>query len=203
MSTESLFAIFAVLLSSFWGSWHCAAMCGPIASLAAHRNSLWHYHLGKGLTYTLLGALSGYLGSFLLSNDFYLIRTIAGFVFAGILVFMGIQSFRGIQNFRPAQFSWIHSRYTRKTPGFVLGALSIFLPCGWLYTYIFASAATRSSWSGALLMLLFWMAGIPALSAISIYMKKSIQVAPRKKQLIAGLVLTIAGIYSLTSFFYF
>jgi len=202
MKTETLFVALAILGSSFWGSWHCAAMCGPIASVAARRNSLWLYHLGRGVGYALLGGLGGLLGSFFLSSEFQSIRAIAGLVFGGVLIVMGIQTFRGMREWRTPKLPWIHSYFTAQTPGFLLGILSIFLPCGWLYSYVLAAAATQSPYSGSLLMILFWVAGLPALSAISLFMKKTIQVAPQRKQLMAGVVLTVAGLYSLVSFYF-
>lgn len=202
MTTDTLFVALAILGSSFWGSWHCAAMCGPIASIAAERHTLWLYHFGRGLSYVLLGALGGFWGSMFLSSEFQVIRTIAGLIFACTLIFMGIQTFKGTRNGRGPSWTWLHSNYTKQTPSFILGALSIFLPCGWLYSYALASVATRSAYAGALLMLLFWVAGLPALSAISLFTKKMIHVAPKRKQIVAGVILTLAGLYSLVSFYF-
>lgn len=202
MKTDALFVALAVLGSSFWGSWHCAAMCGPIASIAARRNSLCLYHLGRGLSYVLLGVLGGFVGSFFFSSEFKTVRVVAGLVFASVLISMGVQTFRGRQVLQAPKFPWLHYYFTRQAPGFVLGVLSIFLPCGWLYSYVLAAVATRSAWAGALLMLLFWLAGLPALSAISIFMKSAIQIAPKRKQVMAGIVLTVAGVYSLISFYF-
>lgn len=203
MKTDSFILILAILGSSFWGSWHCAAMCGPIASLAARRNSLTLYHLGRLLSYSSLGAIGGFVGSFFLSSEFEVLRIGAGWVFASLLIIMGIQTLRGNKTVLSPQSNWFHSIYASKSPGFILGLISIFLPCGWLYSYALAAVATKSSWSGALLMILFWIAGLPALNTVSLFMKKSIQIAPKRKQFIAGVVLTFAGVYSLISFYLF
>lgn len=201
MTTQNLFLSFAILASSFWGSWHCAAMCSPIASLMAKKNSLWSYHLGRGFSYTVLGALGGYLGSFFLQNDFYYVRIVSGALFAIILFFMGVQMLRG-KKITPFKLTWLHSYYTKQAPGFVLGLLSIFLPCGWLYNYVLAATATQSPASGALVMSLFWLGGLPSLSAISLFMKKTIQMSPLKKQKLAGFVLVFASLYSVMSFYF-
>lgn len=202
MKTDSLFIILAILGSSFWGSWHCAAMCGPIASLAAQRNSLVSYHLGRGLSYILIGAFGGFLGSFLNLSEFQTVRLIAGFLFALILIFMGLQTLRGQTGLQTPKLASIHRYLSRSSPGFFMGFLSIFLPCGWLYSYFLAAVATRSPQTGSLLMLLFWIGGLPALSAVSMAMKKTIQGAPERKRKIAGAVLVAAGLYSLYSFYF-
>lgn len=202
MNTDTFFIAIAILSSSFIGSWHCAAMCGPIASIISRRESLYLYHSGRGLGYIFLGLAGGYTGSFFLTNEFHSVRIVAGLIFTLLLVVMGVQTFRGVQVFRAPQTPWVHAQFTKPTSGFALGLLSIFLPCGWLYSYVMAAVATRSPWGGSLLMALFWVAGLPALSALPLAMKKTLQVAPKRKQAIAGIVLTLAGLYSLVSFYF-
>jgi sulfite exporter TauE/SafE len=201
MSTETLMLALAILSSSFFGSWHCAVMCGPIASLMAHRKSLLSYHLGRGMSYIALGALGGLVGSFFLNNSFRSVRIFSAFFFATLLIGMGIQISRG----KKSSFTlsrWIHSLYRPGFPGFTLGLISVFLPCGWLYSYVLAAAATHSALSGAVVMSLFWLGGLPSLSALSLWLRQSIQMVPRQKQITAGLILVFAGLYSLMSFYW-
>lgn len=202
MTSQSMILALAILGSSFWGSWHCAAMCGPVASLMAHKRSLMTYHLGRGASYIFVGALGGYLGSLFLQNDLHLVRIYSGYFFAALLVFLGIQTFRGRKSAFSPRIPWLHSFYQLRLPGIALGLLSVFLPCGWLYSYLLAAAATQSPMAGALVMTLFWFGGLPALSTVSIYLGKSIQLAPEKKQMMAALVLVFAGLYSLVSFYF-
>lgn len=202
MNSEALLISLAILGSSFWGSWHCAAMCGPIASLMARRNTLWSYHLGRGVSYIFIGMVGGYLGSFFLKNEFYYIRMVSGILFAGLLLIMGIQMLQGRNLLTSPKLNWLLSFYTKETSGFLLGFLTLFLPCGWLYSYVLAAVATQSAETGALTMMLFWAGGLPALSALAMFMKKSIQLAPQKKQMVAGLILIFAGVYSVASFYF-
>ncbi len=202
MNTESLILAATILSSSFWGSWHCAAMCGPIASLTAQKKSLLSYHIGRGLSYGLLGAISGYIGSFFLEHDFYVLRIISGVLFGFVLIGMGLNMFFQKKQWSFLQTTWLKKIFNPNTPGLLLGLLSIFLPCGWLYTYAMAAVASKSAFSGSLIMFLFWLGGLPALSAISMFMKKTILLSNQRKQKIAGTVLTLAGIYSLLSFYF-
>lgn len=202
MNSNSLLLSLAILSSSFWGSWHCAGMCGPVASLMAHKKNLWSYHLGRAISYVLMGALGGYLGSFFLQSDFIYIRIISGIMFALILIMMGVNMIWFKKIFTLPGFSVLTKRFSAQTPGSLLGLMSVFLPCGWLYTYVLASMATQNYFSGMWVMFLFWLGGLPALSALSLFMKKAILVSHTKKQRMAGVILVVAGLYSLMSFYF-
>ena len=60
-----------VLVASFFGSLHCAGMCGPFVALYSgletSPRARWTrhaaYHLGRLITYVALGAVAGALGS--------------------------------------------------------------------------------------------------------------------------------------------
>lgn len=202
MSSQTLLLSLAILSSSFWGSWHCATMCSPIASLAAVKKSLWLYHLGRLLSYVTIGAVGGYLGSFFLTNELYLVRIFTGVFFAIIVLWLGIQSVRGKNKFLSFNFKWLHFIFKPSTPVFLIGLLSVFLPCGWLYSYVLAGAATRSISSGMIVMSLFWLGGLPALSSVSMFVRKSVNLAPEKKQKISGYILVFAALYALGSFYF-
>lgn len=200
MNSANLLLALAILTSSFLGSWHCAGMCGAMASLMAHKRRLWSYHFGKGLSYTLIGALSGHLGSVLLNHDLRWLRLLTGLLFSFVLFYWGFQTFRG-RNLKPP--SWLNRSLLRPSgSGFYLGSMAIFLPCGWLYTYVLAAAATRSPLAGAITMGLFWLGGLPSLSLLPLYLKKSLALADEKKRKIGSAVLISASLYSLFSFYF-
>ena len=59
-----------ILIASVVGSLHCAAMCGPLACLAAGRGrngaafgSHVAYHAGRLISYAMLGAAAGAIGA--------------------------------------------------------------------------------------------------------------------------------------------
>ena len=82
--------VLGILSSSFLGSWHCAGMCGPIATLMSTRNSLWIYHLGRLISYVSMGALAGALGQVFLTSSFVSLRWISSGLLALILILSGI-----------------------------------------------------------------------------------------------------------------
>lgn len=204
--------VLSILSSSFLGSWHCTAMCSPIASLMASRKSLWPYHLGRGTSYIALGMIAGWLGQFFLSSSFVWLRTVSAILLALTLFYSGLSLAKPdqFQKWKRAS-SWLHhiiyhlhgkSSFSVTRSGYVVGLLTALLPCGWLYTYVTASIATQTAWGGALVMALFWFGGLPALSAVPWMMKSLIQAAPMQRQRMAGYVLMAAGLYTLGSFFF-
>lgn len=209
---ESILLALTIVSSSFFGSWHCAAMCGPVASLMGQRKSLFSYHLGRLVSYTLLGAAAGYLGQFFLNSEFITLRWTAVILLSLILILSGIHNLLplSIQNkLQSYQFSHFILNAIRRfqafhlnKSGFAVGLLTALLPCGWLYTYVTAAIATKSPWGGAALMFLFWLGGLPALIAVPMMVRSSIARAGLRQQKIAGAILVFAGIYSLLSFFF-
>lgn len=202
MNSQNLILALTILSSSFWGSWHCAAMCSPIASIAAQRRSLWIYHLGRFISYTSIGVFGGLLGSYFLSSDLYQVRLYSGVLFAFILFFLAVQAYRGKKYFFSLNSKRLHGFYNTTTPPFILGLLSVLLPCGWLYSYALAAAATQSPFTGGLVMILFWFGSLPALSSISLLLGRSIHFAPAKQQKIVSVILIVAALYSLGLFYF-
>lgn len=203
----SLLLAFSIISTSFLGSWHCAAMCGPIATLMSHRKSMASYHLGRLLSYSVLGGLGGYLGQFFLNSQFVTLRWISAILMAGFLFYLALTKFLPA-TFRPQHgplaglIEAVHrSRLVRSTrSGFAMGVLTAFLPCGWLYTYVLAAMATGSAWSGLIVMVLFWLGGLPVLYSAPELIKKLISGTPVRNQRIAGIILLFSSFYSLGVF---
>lgn len=212
MTSSSALLALGIMSSSFFGSWHCAGMCGPIATLMSTRKSLWTYNFGRLVSYTLLGTVAGGLGQIFLTSDFVTVRWVSAITLAFLLTGSGLSLL--FPNFFVRKleiWKWSHKilDVTKKVQafhigqsGFVVGLLTAFLPCGWLYTYVFAAIATHSPWAGALTMSLFWLGGLPTLSAIPFMIRKTVQSAGLRQQRIAGVVLIISGLYSLSSFMF-
>lgn len=198
----SLVLIASIFGASFLGSWHCAGMCGPIASLMATRRGLVPYHLGRLISYTLLGAFAGGLGSFFLTTEIVWLRWISAGLFAGFLAFAGFRLlFPQLSKIKlPSVLS--HSLFRMRPSAFLVGLTTILLPCGWLYTYVAAAIATRSAWAGALMMSVFWFGSLPALSALPSLIQSVVRKSNPTQKRVAGVVLIFASLYSLGSFLF-
>lgn len=205
MNQESLLLALGILGSSFFGSWHCAAMCGPVSSLMAQRNSLWSYHLGRASSYCALGILGGWAGSFILDSQFYYLRVFSGILFSLVLIILGWRLWKGEKHFSFSALAMLNPAnkfFSPRKTGYSLGFLSVFLPCGWLFTYVLAAIATKSPQAGFFVMFLFWLGGLPAMSALPLFLKKELSLSSQKTQKIGGGILIFASLYSLMSFYF-
>jgi uncharacterized protein len=182
--------LLAMLLSGLAGGFgHCISMCGPVVaafSVGETRQGVLHhllYNLGRITTYTILGAIVGLSGSFLLLataiEKFQNIITLL----AGIsIIMMGLATAEWLP--LPKQFTSCSTGVSViqrimalfKAPrsigtyypmGIVLG----FLPCGLTYTALLAAARAAMDaenpfagmLQGALMMMLFGIGTAPAL----------------------------------------
>ncbi|WP_413578617.1 sulfite exporter TauE/SafE family protein [Bdellovibrio sp. HCB290] len=211
MNSGVILAI-GILSTSFLGSWHCAAMCSPIACLMGERKSLLSYHLGRLVSYVTLGVLAGGMGQFLLASQYAWLRSASAVIFALVLFSMGLRLIAPrwgnkitpkvdphglIKVFRQLR------KFHLNQSGFVVGILTGLLPCGWLYTYVTAAVALQSPVMGGALMFLFWVGGLPALAILPAMIQNGLRQIPLRQQRIAGFILVAASGYSLWSFFFF
>jgi uncharacterized protein len=185
----------SLMMAGLVGSFvHCVPMCGPfvlgqvsdrLACIPAcamrerHRigtGLLRSYHLGRIATYTALGALAGGTGAALGMLPWF------GWLSAGLLglaalLFLG-QAVRRLAMpiGSPALFHRLAARLGgqadrrpgRPCNGFTLGLALGFLPCGFLYSALAASAATADAAGGAIGMLAFGLGTVPALVLVGI-----------------------------------
>ncbi|MDA8752802.1 sulfite exporter TauE/SafE family protein [Halieaceae bacterium] len=188
------------------GAGHCLGMCGGIAaalSLGSDRRPLvtTSYHLGRILSYTMLGAFIGFLaGSIDLAAWTIGLRYLAGL----LMIAMGLYIadwWRGLtvieraggRLWRPVQ-RWsarlLPIRHWTQALG--LGLCWGLMPCGLIYSALAWSATAQNAAQSGLLMLLFGLGTLPAMLATSLGAAR-LQAVLRKRGLkliiAAGLVL--------------
>lgn len=193
------------------GSWHCAGMCGPIASLMNQKKGLLLYHLGRLMSYTIAGSIIGQFGKLFLQTHIYKLRLISIFMFALIMISLGLILIFNFEyqkwilnSYNP--FSKFYKKSTQiilKQSPFFVGFLSIALPCSWLWSFLALAAASQSPLRGALTLFIFWLGGIPALNALPFISRRLIQNASLGQKKIAGFVLLFSALYAILSFFNF
>ncbi len=180
-------------------SLHCVQMCGPIVlsySVGLGRGGsattkpilpplIWNhiaYNSGRILTYSLLGALAGLVGS-----SMGMLSKLTGFggmlaLIAGILmIIIGLSMFgilpgSTLLTARAVQFTrGVLKPCSRliESPGainrFFLGLGLGLLPCGMLYAALIKATATGSAWRGAVNMLAFGLGTALSLLAIGVF----------------------------------
>ena len=166
------------------GAGHCIGMCGGLVGAlslsATGRRGGWSflllYNAGRLVTYTLIGALVGWLGSALAYTDRFhaVTRTllVASDLFI-ILVGLGTAGlFAGLNIARldfpgPLRAMTKAVQRLRQLPpalaALPLGLLFGFLPCGYLYAVAITAAQSADVTTGALMLLAFGIGTVPAL----------------------------------------
>lgn len=211
MDTSPLILIFSLFAASFLGSWHCAVMCGPVACFVSQKGNEKLYHLGRLLSYVFLGSLAGFFGSSIFnyfSRTQYLIVMVSinlVIIFSGLARLQVISMPKGrITSFQKRinlVFVKLFKRWAFRS-SLIVGVLTGFLPCSWLYLFVFSVVSTHSAVMGGFILFIFWLGGLPALIAVTGSLGGLIKRAPQYHQRIAGLILIFAAVYSIFSFAY-
>ncbi|GKT08437.1 sulfite exporter TauE/SafE family protein [Desulforhabdus sp. TSK] len=190
-----MFSLFPLSIG-FLGSLHCLGMCGPLVlAYSLHlkpdvsssvttlafplRLGFFHhlgFHLGRLLTYGLLGTLAaGLFRAVDLSRWFYHGRSAMSYVAGGLLVFLGLVLLKAIP--LPERLSalsspqvsllgrWMHPLFRSKTiPSKVLlGMATGLIPCCLSWAMIVTAASTGHPVQGFVTMVLFGCGTVPPL----------------------------------------
>lgn len=172
-----------IFAAGFLGSAHCVGMCGGFvlaASRAGGRTARLtrqlSYFIGKTLTYTIMGAAVGLVGA-TVGSAFVGIQDGISIAAGALMIVLGLHllgvlgRLRGIGTlmnwslFRSASRFLMQKRSVTGALG--LGLLNGLLPCGLVYSLLAMAAATGTMLGGALTMLVFGLATVPALVALA------------------------------------
>ncbi|MGB1231437.1 MAG: sulfite exporter TauE/SafE family protein [Winogradskyella sp.] len=175
--------LWSALIFGLLGSFHCVGMCGPIAFLLPlDRKSkgkriiqLVSYHLGRLVTYSIIGFVFGLVGKSF--NLFGIQQQLSIIIGIGMIVMIVMPSklFKRYQFSKPiySAVSKIKSalgtelKKKNSSTFFTIGLLNGLLPCGLVYMAVFGALASGSF--GALYMILFGVGTIPLMTT-AIYM---------------------------------
>jgi hypothetical protein len=171
-------------ITGLLGTGHCIGMCGGLVGAlslsATGRPGGWSFHLiynaGRIATYTVIGALVGWLGSALAYTDRFHEVTRALLVASDlfiILIGLGTAGLLGWLNVSRLDFpgplramSSAVQRLRQLPPWLAalpLGQLFGFLPCGYLYAVAITAAQSADVTTAALMMLAFGIGTAPSL----------------------------------------
>ena len=215
-----------MLLSGIAGGFgHCISMCGPLVgslSMGETRKGVLHlllYNLGRVTTYTILGAVVGLSGSFLLlaASIEPLQRVIM--ILAGLsIILMGLST---------AEWLPMPQWGNRCTPGgsaiqkvmdlfkaprsigtwYPMGIVLGFLPCGLIYTALLAAARAAMEatnpfagmMQGGLMMMLFGIGTAPALILVGKVVNTISNRTQRKFYRVASIIMIAMGVWFVVS----
>lgn len=172
------------------GFGHCIGMCAPFVVYVGGRFAppdeasplrrlapQVAYGLGRTLTYGILGAVVGLLGSAVDSAGRLLgFQQAAAIVAGGALIVYGLVSLFDLARLIPssqsggvmARLLGFLKRHQPRHP-FVTGLFLGLLPCGLLYGAFIAAAATGSPVRGGLGLVLFGLGTLPAMLALALF----------------------------------
>jgi sulfite exporter TauE/SafE len=173
---------YTALMIGLVGSLHCIGMCGPIAiSLPLGKKSWWRrtlggltYNTGRILTYSILGALFGFLGQGIEMAGLQRWASILiGIVLILSVVFPAL--FKGkikIEQFLFGFGGRMVGRFRKlfainSLPSlFSIGLLNGLLPCGLVYVAVAGALNTNSILGGIGFMLVFGLGTLPMMLTI-------------------------------------
>ena len=174
ISTAPAVAAFTVALL---GSGHCAGMCGGLVRLAQGRDpnlvTLSLYHVGRIATYSLLGGVIGALGGgFLLQlkpevSKVALLLLAMGSAWSAYRIIRPAPTLNTLTRLlhRISEFFFRQGDRTSYRGSLFFGIGTAFLPCGFLWGFLIASAASSGAIAGATIMIAFGLGTLPALGA--------------------------------------
>jgi sulfite exporter TauE/SafE len=177
------FYLLSALSIGFFGSFHCAGMCGPLAlalptpgttnqSLLAGRLL---YNFGRTVTYFILGLIAGIIGhTFSIKGLQSDISIVAGILIIIVVLFSNDSVLKRVNS------NLVGASYqVKKKLGFLLkqhsysslffvGLLNGILPCGFVYLAMAAAVSSGSIINGGLYMFLFGLGTLPMMLLISL-----------------------------------
>lgn len=207
-------------LTGLVGSLHCLGMCGPIViGLPLHRTSYSRkmieslaYNFGRVFTYGLMGALFGLFGKGIQLAG---LQQWASIGLGIVLILSAIWPYLFRQRWGIAR---VTDRYSGKLVSslrklfeldqnrqsasggrlFVIGLLNGLLPCGLVYVALAGAVNTNEVLSGTLYMMIFGLATIPALFALSLLGNALVmQIRKRYSKLITIFVIALGILFIL------
>lgn len=218
MQVEIWPLVIAVFGASVLGSMHCAGMCGAFLAIAvtpgerAISASLLQgaYHLGRLITYTVLGAIAGLVGSAvdLAGSAAGVARAAA--VGAGVMMigFGAVAALRhygvrvrtlSVPKFLQRTVAKGHRLVMDKPPmlrSLTIGLLTTLLPCGWLYAFAITAAGTGRPATGALTMMVFWLGTLPVLVTLGMGLSRASGALRRRMPLATAIALVAVGAFT-------
>ena len=205
--------LYVVFLIGLAGSVHCVGMCGGFVVALTQLDDSGRpllrqiaYYSGKTTTYVVLGAISGAAGAIIkdLLGGF---QNTLSVILGALLILLGawlLGWFGFLRRRFRVQFNALSrpiGRLLRQgTPSAVLGLglLNGLLPCTLVYAVLLTAAATGSPAYGALTMLVFGLATIPALVATSVTARLSRPLWRNRLNRAGGVLVIVLGLITMT-----
>ncbi|MDF3071424.1 MAG: putative rane protein [Polyangiaceae bacterium] len=214
----SLSWLVPVAAASAVGSLHCVGMCGGLIAVAGAgsrglRERLMVqlvYQSGRLVSYVALGALAGSLGRALdVAGGAAGVGRMGAVVAGGAMALWGLWAMLGAAGVKVRlprlrvlpnrALTWLGSMQKRgpTVRAALLGSASGLLPCGFLYGFALAAAATGSAAKGAAVMGAFWLGNLPALLGFGFFLSGAVQRLGRHLPMLSAVTVFALGVFTL------
>jgi uncharacterized protein len=193
-----------LLVMGFLGSWHCALMCGPLTCSFRKQQHFVSYQVGRLISYLLIGATLFYGLKYFLNTESRPLKIFLSLFLGFLFILFGFAQIDLI-NVKKWSFKYYklqhlviekNKKIAQRFP-IVLGLLTGFFPCGWLYSFLLLSSQMKTIHESLIVIFIFWMTAIPALMVLSGFIQSLIKAAPVSHQKISGIILIISGLLSI------
>lgn len=206
--------------AGLFGSLHCIGMCGGLIAVASdgangarQRISVQlGYQAARLASYVALGTAAGALGKALdLAGQAAGLGKAAAVVAGVTMSLWGLAAmlhtvgvgFRlpRLRLLPPVVLNFL-GKSRQRPPLFravALGAASALLPCGFLYAFALAGAASGSPLGGALVMAALWLGNLPALLGFGLLVSGALQRVKRHIPILSAASVFALGVFTLTS----
>jgi sulfite exporter TauE/SafE len=185
-------------------------MCGAFASTCTAKGShLGSYHLGRIISYSILGILGGLIGSVFISLiEDPIFQAIPSILLGLAFIIFGVRMMKKkkltlwtptpIQNRINKLYQSFFSTQNIALRSFLLGISSSLLPCGLLYGVLVALSTFQSPTTGAIGMASFCLGTMPALFVAPTLISKLLEPLKKKWPEVIALTTTSVGIFIIT-----
>lgn len=196
------------------GSLHCVGMCGGLVmSCTPKASNNATYQVGRLTSYSVLAVAAGSIGNYFVFSKTNPIASVIPAVIIGVfLVFLGLKLLiKNQSKFQmPQFFSKIRMKmWSRALPkkgeevglqtSYLIGFLSIFLPCGFLYGVILALATFSSPALSFICIFTFWLGTLPVMSVAPDLIKRILRPIYQRMPLVTSSFLIVVGLITIAN----
>ncbi len=206
-SALPVFAPMFAFMIGLTGSLHCIGMCGGLVmSVGNDFKSNSSYQLGRLSAYLIMAVIAMLTSSLIQTTGIGQYIPLVGGVSIGLLFsFWGLQSMRGkkfevkLPGALNSLYKRLFSRFTQNKnsnilKGYSVGALSLMLPCGFLYAVVITLMTFQSPLIGFLGVIGFWLGTLPAMVFAPTLIHQIVKPVARYAPKLSGFLLICLGL---------
>lgn len=199
----------ASFVAGLSGSLHCLGMCGGLVTASCNGGKdVLKYQLGRLLGYSVLGSIAWVMGYVLQGIvPFQWGPLISGLFMGGLFIFWGIQSYQGKKAELPLprvlhrSYHFAFRKFATQASywrSFIIGLISIMLPCGLIYGLIIAALALGNFEQVMVSLFFFWLGTLPAMLGAPQLVRKILDPLKQKLPKVYAVLFIVIGVVTVS-----